>query len=341
MQILVSGASGFIGCHLVAALTQAGHEVRAFVRSNEKLSRAMTPFAVHPAEVHEGDIIDPASVTKAIDGCDAVMHTANIYSYDPRRAREMMETNVEGTRNILAAAVEAGCDPIVNVSTGQISWPRPSDDPDPVPLAPLSGLAYSDSKKHAEVVAREWQGKGAPVVNTYPGGVFGPHDPGPGEQVTLLRTVLGPTAPFRIDGGFPACDIDWITTVHVGLLEKGRGPRKVTCTGRYVTWDDWFVMARKLTGRSLPQRLPTPDWLLTASGAAMDRLQRIVPSRLPFGREPGWVLQNSYAYPDNEAREIAGPPPPLEESFARAVRWAVDAGHITAEQAGDLAPLPT
>jgi nucleoside-diphosphate-sugar epimerase len=336
MQVLVTGASGFIGSHLTAALTAAGHRVRAFVRSVEKLSRALQPFGPVPVEAREGDVTDQEAVASAVEGCDAVVNAANVYSYDPRMAETMHETNVVGTGNVLSAAVAAGCDPIVHISTAQISWPRVADDPSLAPLAPLSGLAYSDSKKRAELVAREWQDQGAPVVTTYPGGVFGPHDPGPGEQATLLQTVLGPTAPFRIEGGFPACDIDWLVAVHVGLIQEGLGPRRVTCSGRYVTWEEWFDLARRLTERDLRNRLPAPGWLIGALGATMDTLQRVVPSRLPFGREPGWILRYSYGYPDEEAIAIAGPYPPFEETFSRAVRWAVEAGHVSAEQAGAL-----
>lgn len=290
-----------------------------------------------PAEVVEGDVTDSAVVASAVDGCDAVIHAANVYSYDPRRSEQMIRTNVEGTRLLLSAATEAGCDPIIHVSTAQVTWPRPEDDPDPIPLAPLQGHPYSDSKKRAEVVAREYQYQGAPVVTTYPGGVFGPKDPGPGEQLSVLRAALVPTAPFRIDGGFPICDIDWITAIRAGLVEEVAGERRVTCTGRFVMWSEWFQLARELTGRTLPQLLPAPGWLLDGTGRAMDALQRVVPTRLPFGHESAWVLKNSYVFPDDEAIRLAGPPPPIEETFERAVRWAFDAGHLTPKQVGQLA----
>lgn len=338
MRILVTGASGFLGCHLTSALTASGHQVRAYIRSPEKLERAMAPFPEQPDEVFVGDVTDSHAVSAAISGCEAVYHAANVYSYDPRRSEEMTHVNVTGSENVLGAAVEAGCDPVVYVSTAQVSWPKPNAVDEEPPLAPLGGMPYSDSKKRAEKFARDLQDRGAPVVTTYPGAILGRHDPGPGELITLLRTALVPTAPFRIDGGFPACDVDWVTELHVALLERGRGPRRVTCSGPYIPWEEWFDLARNLTGRPIRNRVPSTDWMLRGMGALMDTLQKIVPTRLPFGREPGWILLNSYGYPDEEAQDLAGPWPPLEDSLSTAVRWAVAAGHITPEQAGDLAP---
>jgi nucleoside-diphosphate-sugar epimerase len=338
MRVLVTGASGFVGSHVVAGLLDSGHTVRAFARSRSKLDSSLAAVGAEVDEVTEGDVTDQEAVSAAMRGVDAVVHAANVYTYDPRRSQIMMRTAVEGTRNVLDAAVSAGCDPIVHVSTGQVSWPRDQAATGSPPLSPMQGLPYSDSKKAAEAIARSWQDRGAPVVTTYPGGILGPDDPGPGEQILVLRSALVPTAPFRIDGGFPLCDIDWITALHVALVDRGRGPRRVTCTGAYVTWDEWFRLVREATGRPIPRLWPTPSWALASTGRLMDGMQRVAPVRLPFGREVAWILQTSYAYPDEEARDLVGPPPPPEETISKAIGWAAAAGHVTARQAGSLAP---
>lgn len=189
----------------------------------------------------------------------------------------------------------------------------------------------------AEQIARDWQDRGAPVVTTYPGGVLGPYDPGPGEQRALMRGLLVPTAPFRIAGAFLACDVGWNASVHAGLLTPGLGPKRITCGGHLVTWQRWFEVARELTGRRLPNPLPTPHWLLNATTSAADGIQRVVPWRMPFSREAAFVMTNTDSFPDTEAIAIAGPPPPFEETFERAIRWAHEAGHLTARQVGRLA----
>lgn len=337
MRVLITGASGFVGCHIAAGLRETGHSVRALVRSQDKLDRAMAPLGSRVDDVVVGDVTDSGTVQRAVTDCDATIHAANVYSLDPRRAAEMTSTNVDGTRNVLDAAIEAGCDPIVHISTAQTFWPSPKPvDGDP-PLAPLQGMPYSDSKKKAEEIARRRQAQGAPVTTTYPGAILGPDDPGPGEQLGILRAVLVPTAPMRIDGGFPLCDIDWVTRLHLRLMQPGDGPRRITCSGTYLRWQELFSLARRVTGRSLPNPLPSPRWLTTGMCSTMDALQRVVPIRLPFAREVAWILYSACPSSDRQASNLAGSPPPIEETFTRAVRWAVDAGHLTSRQAGMLA----
>src|SRR5947209_2529862 len=95
MKVLVTGAAGFIGAHLVSALTRAGADVRGFDRDEP-------PDAV--AEWVRGDVTDRVAVGKAVEGCDAVMHLAAVYSYYRRDAEAMLRVNVEGTRSVLEAA---------------------------------------------------------------------------------------------------------------------------------------------------------------------------------------------------------------------------------------------
>ena len=143
---------------------------------------------------------------------------------------------------------------------------------------------------------------------------------------------------MRIAGGFPICDVDWVSRVHAGLVVPGQGSRRVTCTGRYLRWAELFDLARRVTGRSLPNPLPMPRWLSMVMGGAMDGLQRVVPMRLPFGRESAWVLFSAVDSTDATAIHLAGARPPVDETCARAARWACEAGHLTRRQAGALAP---
>lgn len=235
MSVLVTGGSGFVGSHLVARLRAAGHGVRALARDRKRLSRALTPHEADAVEVVEGDVRDPSAVRRAVAGCAAVVHAANVYSLDVRRRREMHDTNLSGTRLVLNAAVEAGCDPVVHVSSMTALLPAQRIAADDPAIGSNQRTAYIGSRVRAELIARSLQDEGAPVVTTYPGAAYGPHDPAAGEMVDVLGGMLGGMYALGMGGNpaFSISDVRWIADAHVGLLTAGhgwspRGPRPNT-----------------------------------------------------------------------------------------------------------------
>jgi dihydroflavonol-4-reductase len=206
MRILVTDGTGFVGCHTVAALREAGHEVRLLVRKPERLAPALEPVGVDPDRMDAvvGDVTDAALVREAVAGCNAVVHVAGVWSLDPRRAGEIQRVNAPGTENVLSAAAEAGLDPIVHVSSYSALLPRRSERPldggSPVGAPPGP---YAASKAASEAVARGLQDEGAPVAITYPGMVWGPHDPHVGETSRLALQVLAGRLPLLLPGPSP------------------------------------------------------------------------------------------------------------------------------------------
>jgi dihydroflavonol-4-reductase len=111
LRALVTGAAGFIGSHVVVALARAGIEVRAF----DRIEPARPPAGV---ELVRGDLLDRRALREALEGCDAVLHLAALYSYSPRDADAMVRVNVEGTRLLLE---EAGTRRIIHLRAGRRS----------------------------------------------------------------------------------------------------------------------------------------------------------------------------------------------------------------------------
>ncbi|GAB3885199.1 hypothetical protein GCM10029964_047470 [Kibdelosporangium lantanae] len=166
MLVCVTGGTGFLGAHTVAALLGAGHRVRLLVRDATTADTvAADPAGDRPGvDVVVGDVTDPRAVTRAVRGADAVLHMAAVYSFDSRRRRDMRRVNEGGTEVVLAAAREhAGL--AVHVST-IVALDGPvlrADSPVTRAREP-----YVASKAAAEVIARRHQEDGAPVVITYP-----------------------------------------------------------------------------------------------------------------------------------------------------------------------------
>ena len=338
MKVLVTGGTGFVGSHLVAAAIDAGHHVRMFVRDPHKVERALAPFGAPPVEIARGDLSDPGSIERALVGCDAVVHAANIYSTDPRRRAELTRLNTEGTELVLSLARRAGCDPIIYVSSVVALLPAAGPALDTTTPLGHSPHAYSASKAAGEQVARRHQAEGAPVVITNPGGVYGPHDPGPGEMVHHLAGFLGNRYPFHFfRGGLPIVDVRWLGRLHAALLQRGLGPRRILCGGTFVPWNEMFRILRRLTGRALPNPIPSPSLAVSLLGVLSNCLQAIFARRMPFSAESSWLASNCVPSDDHAAIVLLGEPhPPLEVTLADAIRWCVAQGHLSAARAGSL-----
>ncbi len=117
MKVAVTGGTGFVGSHTVAALARAGHEVRLLVRSPEKVARALEPHGIETPDTMLGDVTDPGSIDGLLDGMDALIHGANMFTFDVRQNDEMKRINEEGTELVLIRAAKRGLDPIIHVSS--------------------------------------------------------------------------------------------------------------------------------------------------------------------------------------------------------------------------------
>lgn len=336
MRVLVTGGTGFLGSHSVKAIIDAGHEVRLLVRSPARIAPAMAPHGIDGVDHVVGDITDETAVAKAVAGCDAVLHTANIYTLDPRKAEEMRDVNPRGTRNVLQAAHEAGLDPIIHVSSNAALMPSVG------PLTPESPLgdppgAYSQSKVAAERIAREMQERGAPVVIVNPVGLLGPHDPHLGDFTSVARDVLRGRLPFVPAGTTPIVDVRDVAAAHAALIRPGGGGRRFMVAGGYVTLKDFAEVASRLTGRRI-RAVEVPGRPLLAAGRAADAVARTLRVRLPVNFEGPWFMVYG-AQVDASAveRDLGVQFRPPAETLADTYRWLVDAGHVSRKQAGRLA----
>jgi nucleoside-diphosphate-sugar epimerase len=336
MRVLITGGTGFVGSHTVAAVIRAGHDVRLLVRRPERVRAALAPLGVDEVETVTGDVLDAASVQAAVQRCDALINAAAIFSLDPGEAEEMLATNTRATEIVLEAAIGAGLDPIVHVSSYVALLPS-HDVLGPNSPVGVGAPAYPRSKAESELIARRHQAEGAPVVTTYPGAVAGPDDPYFGETDFTIAMILRDWMPFALPGGWPIADVRYVANGHAAVLEPGRGPRRYFLTGHWRAWTELYASLRRLTGRRLPA-VPTPGFLGRASGRAMDGLQRLTRARLPFSHQGSWLVTQCRGADDRATREELGiTPPPLEQTLADTIRWMVQSGHLPARLAGEVA----
>lgn len=326
MKILVTGGTGFVGSHAVAALAGAGHDLRLLVRRPDQVAVSLAPFGVEVSDVVVGDVLDEAFVATAVQGCDAVVHAAAVYSLDPRRADDIARTNVRATELVLGAAVAAGLDPIVHVST-TVALARYAGTGPGLPLGDIE-LPYAQSKIAAEVVARRHQDGGAPVVTIYPGSVYGPHDPYRGDQSERLRWILLNRFPLWIKGGMHVTDVRDVATLIAAVVEPGLGARRYVVPGHHVTGDQLYGAFARHTGRRYPH-LDLPGVLIGPSARVIDAVQRHLPAKwhYPADREGVEIVRRDTHFDDSPARTaFALTPIPFDQTIADTITWLTTTG---------------
>lgn len=170
--VLVTGATGFTGGHLAKRLAHDGYRVRALVRDVNR-ARHLEACGV---ELVEGDLLDPKTLPHALEGVHTVYHIAALYRPENVTRKDMFDVNLEGTRHILDASVEAGVARFVHCSTigvhGDVKQMPATEE---APYSP--GDYYQESKTAGEELAIEYMNSGKLPISIFrPGGIYGPGD---------------------------------------------------------------------------------------------------------------------------------------------------------------------
>ena len=336
MKVLVTGATGFVGAHTVAELCRSGHAVRLLARAQQRVPAALEPLGVEDTETVLGDVTEPASVEKALNGCDSVVHCASIYSLDPRVSSRIKRTNVTGTSLVLEKAHHLGLDPIVHVSSfaALIGIRGSTLTPDSPPARPPG--AYFRSKADSDLVARRLQDSGAPVVITYPGSVWGPHDPHLGESTQISRNILRGLWLITPRGRVPISDVRDVAKLHAAIIQKGQGPRRYIYPSHDVSPQEIVSSLARITERSLTT-IAVPPWTLHWPMRLTDGIQRVLPLRLPVNFQAVYVAGLDHRLDSSLTQEQLGiTPRDLDETLIDTLRWMVEKGCLNPRLAGAL-----
>lgn len=336
MRVLVTGATGFLGGHTVAALHAAGHDVRMLARRADRAHAVLRLHGLAPdaAEIALGDMTEEAPVREAVAGCDAVVHAAAVYSLDPRDGETMVATGPAGARTVIGAALDAGAVRAVHVSSvaAMLTRRRGTVLTSSSPIGDLTS-AYYVSKQRADQVVRDLQAAGAPVARFHPAGIIGPLDPHDNETNASLRGLLtGPVAMWTKEP-FGYCDVRDCAAVLVALAE-GRGDDRPAWMPPIAMVDASQVIA-EVTGRKLRVVRTSARAAFTAlrpMDAVVRRLPRSVPA-FPVAGVESFAAGN--VVDDQRSWEPLGiEPTDIRASVRDTLRWLVQRGDLTAEQAG-------
>ena len=309
MRVFVTGASGFIGTHLVSLLLEREHSVTALVRSPGRVPQA--------CEAVVGDITDRRAYRHALRHCDAVLHLAAEYRLGPGDRKAMFAANVEGTRELLDAAIAAGVERVVHVSSTAAlgeTFGREGDE-----HHRHNGVfrSYYEETKHiAHGLARSRAIRGAPIVLAIPGGVFGA-----GDSSMLGRTLSDfarDKLPFQIatTSRFNLCHVRSVCHGLVRILQHSPIGESWILAGINISMPELFSRAAAVLGRKPPRAIPGS--LLKLPARAFDAAAHLAGGALPLSREALAVLDGStYTYSSAKARRQLGwEPGDVERAFA-------------------------
>ncbi len=333
MLAAVTGGTGFVGSHAVKAILDRGHQVRLLVRSPEKVDAAMRLQGIEPDEVDVAvaDLRDAAAIAEGVVGCDAVVHAASVYTFDPTRWEEMAEVNLAGMEAVIEAGIASGLDPIVHVSSfvallrdGELEHGvGPDESPGDAPYG------YSASKAAQERAARRHQDDGHPVVIVHPGGVWGPRDPYLGESQQLAKSAARGLLAMVPPGGLALCDVRDVAQVLAAVLERGRGPRRYSAVGSYTPFTDIVRTASAAAGKQR-RSVAIPDVAARAMQQGLAALNRRGVGRsLPATADGIWLSRHR-PIPDNARTQsdldVTFRPP--TETIHDQVRWMREVGRL-------------
>ncbi len=313
---LVTGATGFVGWHVARTLLEKGHRIRALVRPGSQLREL-------EAEIVIGDLREATSLERAASGCELVFHVAADYRLWARNPRELYESNVQGTRNLLEAARRAKVERVVYTSTvGAVGIPRKGlgDEETPVSLRDMVG-AYKRSKFLAEQAALEAAADGLPVVIVNPTAPIGDHDFKPTPTGRIILDFLRGAMPAYIDTGLNFVDVKDVAEGHLLACERGRAGRRYILGSENLTLEQFLRRLAAVSGR------PAPRWRIPYAVALLGAVFDTGWARLS-GRPPRAPLEavrmarkKMFVSSGRAARELGYAPKPVDDAIRRAVEW--------------------
>ena len=320
-EVLVTGASGFLGSSVVRSLTDAGRSVAVLVEpgSDDSLIRGL------PVETRQGDIRDQDAVFAAVEGCEVIYHLAAIYKIWTDDPDSLYDVNVMGTANVLLAAREFSVRRIVYTSSIAAvghSLDRTLSDETTVFNGWRTANDYVKTKVLAERLVLSFAGAGLPITVVNPGFPFGPGDIGPTPTGDIVVKLLKKKLPACFKGGFSAIDVDDVAAGHLLAEEHGRIGERYLLVNHNVTYREFFDMVGEEAGVEVPKR-NLPRSALLGIGLASEKISDLVSGRHPLTTFRAMQYATRYLYFDNSKarRELGLPSRPLIETVSRSVEW--------------------
>ncbi len=322
MNVVVTGAAGFIGSHAVRRLNERGIRPRIILRPTSN----RTNLTDIDAEVIEGDLLDPLTLRRALEGCEQLYHLAGFVSTRPSQRARLFRDNVQATVQVMDMAREMGVPRIVYLGSttaiGASNGAHPIAEDAPYNLGG-TGVGYFEAKRAAELAVRERIEAGLPVIGVYPGYCLGPGDVYLSSSKIITAFAKGQLF-FATQGGMSFVDVRDAAEALILGMERGRIGERYFAGGHRLTYREFFERLAQVLGRR-PPRWTIPNWLLWALCVVGE-----APTDGEILSRTFYHIFARYHWYDNTKaqKELGWTFRPLEETLRDAVNWLREVGYI-------------
>lgn len=319
-MVLVTGAAGHVGNALVRELIADGEHVRALVMPGEDI----TGIRDLPIEMMEGDVLDPASISRAVAGAEAVYHLAGIISIMPGRNSIVRQVNVVGTTIVARQARLAGVRRLVYVSSihALARPPRGTPIDETVPFDPHSAAGeYDRTKAEASLVILEEVRRGLDAVIVCPTGIMGPFDYRGSAMGRQIRNWMRPGTHVVFDGHFDFVDVRDVARGMILACRNGRRGETYLLSGERISVAQLVNRVQKVQGSTTPL-VRLPAWVATLASVLFTAVARVLRKSFQFTTYALETLRSNSLISAAKARnELGFHPRPLSRTVADTVLW--------------------
>ncbi|MFH1362774.1 MAG: NAD-dependent epimerase/dehydratase family protein [Candidatus Omnitrophota bacterium] len=324
MKILVTGASGFLGCAVIKQLADRGYKIRALIHRKNQPEL----FGKLNIETVKGDVTRPESIDQAISGCGIVFHLASVYAFYPwwqKYPASLYKINVEGTKNLCEAALKQKVERFIYTSSIAAIGKEKSGglaDENTVFDQGFPWSHYARSKFLAEQEVKKACAAGLPGIILNPSILAGAGDHKPTPSGEIILKFLKKNYPFYFDCVLSLADVDDVALAHVAAITKGRvRERYILCNRKHYSLKEIFALLEKISGLTAP-RLKIPYGALLVFSyvdevfSAFFRKKPLIPVESLKTAHLGVTYDNSKA-----TAELGFSATPLEETLNKSVSW--------------------
>lgn len=328
----VTGATGFVGNAVARALIQKGREVRVLTRRNSS-PKLLAGLGV---EIFYGDLCRPETLEAATQGCHEVYHVAAQYTFYNPKPEEIYACNVQGTHNVLQAALKANVAKVVYTSTvGAIGIPSDGslgDESTPLTFFDCKGH-YKRSKFLAEQEAVSFFRKGLPVVIVNPSAPVGVRDVKPTPTGKMIVDFLNRRMPAYLDTGLNLIDVEDCAVGHILAAEKGRPGERYILGNKNLTLEQIFRELWRLTGLKAPW-IKIPHGLAMSAAHVNEALARFTKKPPRVEKEAVELARKRMFFSAKKAiKELGLPQTDIRIALKKAVDWYIEQGYVAEKYA--------